>query len=80
MHYIRTQQGRKQSSGRLAFYSVLYYKFVMGIMKSLCSVAASTKVVSLLRHHRAKAYESFLIETPTEGGDVFPQKGHSEMN
>lgn len=47
----------------------------MGIMKSLCSVAASTEVVSLLRHHRAKAYESFLIETPTEGGMFSPKKG-----
>lgn len=49
-------------------------------MKSLCSVAASTKVVLLLHHRRAKAYESSLGETPTEGGDVFLQKGHSEMN
>ena len=66
--------------GRLAFYSVLYYQFVMGIMKSLCSVATPTEVVLLLRHRPVKAYKSSLSETPAEGEDVSPQKGHSEMN
>lgn len=36
VHYIRTQPGRKQSSGTLAFYGALYFQFVMAIVK-LCS-------------------------------------------
>lgn len=77
MHYTHTQRGRKQCWGRLVFYSVLYYEFVMGIMKSLCSAAASAEVGFALPWSGWSLWVS-LGEPPTKGEMVSPRKSTVE--
>lgn len=46
----------------------------MGIMKSLCSVATSARIVSLLCHCQAKACESSLVKLLLKGWIFFSIK------